>query len=276
MTLARVIGLTLSVVLVTATSVGCKEADDEDFDSAADEIVGGDEAQPGAWPGTVALYIDNTQACGGTLIADEWVLTAAHCLVSPESATGGLSQVVIGRHRLSSGDGETRTVKKAIRHAGYDATTNDNDIALLQLSSKTNAPRAKLVTKSQITNVSEGATVTVVGWGNTRPFLGRPSDVLRQVSLPLMSIPECRSYRGYDVVTNNQLCAGLPQGGRDSCQGDSGGPLFMTAGTDKVQVGIVSWGRGCARRKAPGVYTNVGNYLDWLSQQSGGAIGKAP
>lgn len=273
MKLRTVVYLTIPIAVVAATSIACGVRGDENVESAAQAIVGGVEAQVGAWPGTVALYMGSIQGCGGALVADEWVLTAGHC-VQPSSATGGISKVVINRHRLSSGDGETRTVKKAIRHAGFNSSTLDNDLALLQLSSKTTAPLSKLVTSAQMTSLVADATVTVVGWGRMGEG-GSSSDVLREVSVPIISNDQCKTYQSYNAVTNNQICAGLPQGGRDSCQGDSGGPLFMQLGPDTVQVGLVSWGIGCARPNAPGVYTKIGNYLGWLRQQSGGAIGGA-
>jgi secreted trypsin-like serine protease len=271
------LSLSLPIAFVAATFIACGFRGDEEVESTrqtAARIVGGAEAQAGAWPGTVALYMGSTQACGGALVADEWVLTAGHC-VSPSSTNGGISKVVINRHRLSSTDGETRTVKKAIRHAGFNSSTLDNDLALLQLSSKTTAPLSKLVTSAQMANIVADATVIVVGWGRMGEG-GGTSDVLREVSVPIISNAQCRTYQSYDEVTDNQICAGLPNGGRDSCQGDSGGPLFMKLGSDTVQIGLVSWGIGCARPNAPGVYTRIGNYLGWMSQQSGGAIGGAP
>lgn len=265
--------LSLSIALATATSVACGARGDEDVDSASAPIVGGVEAQSGAWPGAAALYVGSMQACGGTLVADEWVLTAGHC-VSPGSTTGGISKVVINRHQLSSSEGETRTVKKAIRHPGFNSSTLDNDIALLQLSSKSSSPVAKVVSAEQAANVVANATVTVVGWGRTVES-GSTSSVLREVSVPVISNAQCRTYQSYAKVTDNQICAGMPQGGRDSCQGDSGGPLYMKMGAQTLQVGLVSWGIGCARPNAPGVYTRVANYLAWLAQESGGAVGAA-
>jgi trypsin len=250
--------------------VACGAPADEETEHSEQPIVGGTEAAPGAWAGTVALYKGSMQVCGGALVSSEWVITAGHCVSS--GTNGGISNVVINRHRLSSNEGETRTVKRAIRHSGFSMSTLDNDIALLQLSEPTTAPVAKLVQPEHFASLVPNAMVTAVGWGRMAES-GSSSDVLRQVSVPVISNEQCKTYPSYGSVTNNMICAGYPNGGRDACQGDSGGPLFMNVSGEPILVGVVSWGIGCARARAPGVYTRVGNYLSWLSQQTGGAVG---
>ena len=101
--------------------------------------------------------------------------------------------------------------------------------------------------------------------------------MLRQVTVPVVSNESCAADYVEDraKVTENMLCAGLPAGKLDACQGDSGGPLFMDAGGTPVLVGIVSWGIGCARPGKPGVYTRVGNYLEWMHEKTNGEIGEA-
>jgi secreted trypsin-like serine protease len=259
------------LVVLLGSAIGCSEAVSEDVDESNDEIVGGTEARQGAWPGAVAVYYGSQQGCGGSLVADSWVVTAAHC-IDTSSAVGGVSKVVIGRHRLSTAVGETRTVDRVVRHEGFNDNM-DNDIALLHLSTPSRLPKAQLVRDTQVGAVVAGANVTVVGWGVTSEN-GSQSDVLRQVSVPVIANTKCVTYSSYEDVTANQICAGLVRaGGKDSCQGDSGGPLFMSINGERVQVGLVSWGIGCARPKAPGIYTRVGNYLGWMREKSGGAIG---
>jgi len=205
-------------------------------------------------------------------VAADWVLTAAHC-ITPGKANGGIDEVVIARHRLSSKDGETRTVVKAIVHPDYDDKTTDNDLALLHLSAKTIALTSTLVTAAQARSLAGNVMTTVVGWGNTTQD-GKSSDVLRQVSIPAIPNAECSKNASYAGVTDNMICAGVPEGGKDSCQGDSGGPLFVDVGGKLTQFGIVSWGAGCAKKGAPGVYTRISNYLGWINTTTGGALGE--
>jgi secreted trypsin-like serine protease len=259
-----------SLVFVAACT---QPSEEETVDTSASSIVGGVETQADVWRGTVALYMGNMPICGGSLVADSWVLTAGHC-VMPSSPTGGISQVVIGRHRLSSTDGETRTVDLAIRHPGFNRGTMDNDLALLHLSAPSTGLKTKLVASTQASAVAADEEVTVVGWGRTDQS-GPSSDVLRQVSVSIISTAQCKTFPRYANVTDNQICAGLVDGAKDSCQGDSGGPLFEKIGGEYVQVGLVSWGIGCARPNAPGVYTRIGNYLGWLAEKTNGAVGES-
>jgi secreted trypsin-like serine protease len=270
-----------SLSLLAFLAIGCSsqdDVDDEDPSSAGateQGIVGGSEAVPGAWAGMVALYKGGSRpSCGGTLVADQWVLTASHCVTSG-STTGGVTKVVIGRHRLSSSEGETRLVAKAFRHPRFSSSTLDNDVALLQLTQKSLAPKSTLLGSTQATAVAANAMTTVTGWG-TMSEGGSTSDVLRQVGVPVIENTTCKTYSGYSRVTTNMICAGYAQGGRDSCQGDSGGPLFVKVGDKQLQAGLVSWGIGCARARAPGVYTRLTNYLGWLYETSGGAVGENP
>ena len=274
----QAVGTSLVIAALAAVaSFACSETVDsaEHTDVDANEIVGGTEATPGSWPGAVALFSGNTQVCGGTLVADEWVITAGHC-IRPGSATGGISKVVIGRHKLSTTDGESITVKKATRNAGFSDATLDNDIAILQLTSKSTHPVAKIMAPETFATLAPTGTVTVVGWGTMSEGAFSSSPVLRQVDVPVIPNATCKAFSRYDTVTDNMICAGFTEGGKDSCQGDSGGPLFAKVGGTTYHMGVVSWGIGCARANAPGVYTKLVNYLPWLAEQSGGAVKATP
>lgn len=120
-------------------------------------------------------------------------------------------------------------------------------------------------------NDYSGRLAIVAGWGLTGERQ-RPSAILRKVSVPVWSKKDCyNSGYGEKRLSENMLCAGYKEGKRDACQGDSGGPLHMkTDGGDIEIIGVVSWGRGCGRPNLPGIYTKLGNYLDWIRESLGG------
>ncbi|MBX3227293.1 MAG: serine protease [Labilithrix sp.] len=250
---------------------GCASADGEAPSTSAQPVVGGLEAPRGAWPGTVGLYINGRQNCGGALITNEWVITAGHC-VNTYYANGGVDRIVLGRHVASSTEGEERLVDRAYRHDSFSWMTLDADVGLLHLAEPSTMPTAKLLTPELVARVVDGAAVTVVGWGSTTEG-GDPSDVLRQATMPILPNEQCRQYPHYGNINQDQICAGYVTGGHDACQGDSGGPLFMTIDGAPVQVGVISWGIGCARPNRPGIYTRLGSYLDWIWTTTRGAAG---
>ncbi len=240
-------------------------------------IIGGEEAAPGAWPWMVALvYADNNNAeqgqfCGGSLINAEWILTAAHCTfeVGGRARDATEIDVVIGRHALAARDGSRLPVQQIIRHPGYTNASFDNDLALLQLRTPVEYPPIAVLAPQQRLLESHGRAATVIGWGVTA--LGIASSKLQQAAVPLVDLRTCR--QSYGIFTNkisdNMICAGSQSGGIDSCQGDSGGPLMVFDETlvQWLQVGIVSWGDGCAEPNYYGVYTRVSSYTAWLHAQ---------
>lgn len=238
------------------------------------QIIGGEEAEPGAWPWMAALVSSdspdafNGQFCGGSLIAPTWVLTAAHCT---EGATAAGIDVVLGRHILSSNDGERIRVAEIINHPNYNANTVDSDIALLRLSRAASQTAVSPLSQSNLSLAVPGTNATVTGWGNTSTTGASFPDELRQVTVPLVSNPTCNAPNSYNgAITDNMLCAGFAQGGKDSCQGDSGGPLVVPDGNGGwVQAGVVSWGFGCAEPNLYGVYARVSNFHSWIAEQIG-------
>ena len=114
-------------------------------------------------------------------------------------------------------------------------------------------------------------TAIATGWGNQKETgVGTSSLVLLEVEVPMISTEKCQASYPTKNVTDDMLCAGYDEGGKDACQGDSGGPLFTCIGKRLVHVGITSWGEGCARPGKPGVYTKTAHYLDWIKQNAQG------
>ncbi len=246
-------------------------------------IVGGAPAQQGAWPWQVRLSItthEGTFLCGGSLLSDQWVLTAAHCIedagatVSPANIT-----VRAGSLQQDSG-GVVMGVGRVIKHHAYEPVTTDNDIALLRLSSplplsKTISPIAPLSASQEQQLAAANTLATVTGWGTTSPG-GTASATLMQAQVPLISMSDCANQSAYGSgqLSDNMICAGYKQGGKDACQGDSGGPLVVPNGQGgHVLAGIVSWGESCAAPDYPGIYTRVANYQPWLQTHTQLALG---
>jgi secreted trypsin-like serine protease len=246
------------------------------------DIVGGQDADPGEWPWQVALVQRGAgpydgQFCGGTLIARDWVLTAAHCV---DFLAPAEYEIVAGIHNLEEPDPGYRrvAVERVVVHPGWYGY--DHDLALLQLAEPiderpgdgaTLPIRHVELVPSVVGDLAYRSSI-VTGWGNT---LGQPSPggfefpaVLQEVELPIMSNALCSAF--YFDITDTLLCAGVIKGGKDSCQGDSGGPLVVFDETLGVwqQAGIVSSGRGCAQQGSPGVYTRVSSYVEWIQDET--------
>ena len=227
-------------------------------DGMTGRIVGGTPARPGAFPWLVALFNAKDPSfvlpvCAGSLITPSVVLTAAHCIASIQSA-------MVGRHDFSVMNEEGAEVftdlKKAV-HPLYRLATFDFDYALIKLD----RPYPNPVLMNLRTTPELPIEMTIMGWGVTAQDGVQPTTVM-EANVTRFDDVVCSSNYDPSVITDNMFCARQP--GVDSCQGDSGGPIVIP-GTN-VQVGIVSWGNGCADPIFPGVYARIDSGFDWIEQ----------
>lgn len=229
---------------------------------AQTRIVGGKPVRAGDYPWMVALVFaseNNTfhgHFCGGSIIDKTWILTAAHCVGDSVSQPGSV-EALINTNVLGNGSGQRIRAKAIAIHP-------DADIALVELTAPVSVTPIELLTPGT-KQAAPGTPSSVIGWGMTSEG-GSGSKRLLQTTIPIVSHAACRKAYGLDLKEHTMICAGLPQGGKDACQGDSGGPLFVEgqSGNRMVQAGVVSFGDGCARPNAPGVYSRVSTAIDWI------------
>ncbi|XP_063290688.1 serine protease 1-like [Pelobates fuscus] len=220
-----------------------------------DKIVGGYTCPEYKVPYQVSLHI-GYHFCGGSLINTLWVVSAAHCYQSR-------TEVRLGEHNIKVLEGSEQFIKasKLIPHPNYDPGILDNDIMLIRLKkpARINSMVQPIPLPSHCE--SPGEMCLISGWGNTLSNGANYPDFLQCLDAPLLTDQQCHdAYPG--EITENMICVGYLEGGKDSCQGDSGGPVVCNG----VLQGVVSWGIGCALPGYPGVYTKVCNYIDWINQ----------
>ncbi|KAH8316523.1 hypothetical protein KR067_009576 [Drosophila pandora] len=242
------------------------------------KIIGGQETRVHQYPWMAVIQIYKSFYCSGSLINDLYVLTAAHCVegVPPELMT-----LQFLEHNRSQSNGDHRIQRSVTRvkvHELYNPWSFDNDIALLRLDQPVDVtnPRLRPICLPVFYHSFDHEVAIVTGWGSQREG-GPASDTLREVEVVVLTQSECRNETSYKPgqITDNMLCAGnTAEGGKDACSGDSGGPLqtvFDEMPGQYQLAGIVSWGVGCARPQAPGVYTRVNQYLNWVAKNTPGA-----
>ncbi len=235
-------------------------------------IMGGEAAPANSYPFMASISVRNSNPrdghfCGGSFIAADWVLTAAHC-VKLEQAQN--IQVYGGSNELSGG-GRIYPVQRVIVHEGYDTITQENDVALLQLTQRAAAATVRPLPADDGQLAGAGRSATAIGWGYTAEG-GNVQNTLRRVGVQIVSNDACNAPTAYaGGIKSGMLCAGFRAGGKDSCQGDSGGPLVVSNGNGGFfQAGVVSWGEGCGTPNKYGVYTRVSSYQPWIAEQMSG------
>lgn len=227
---------------------------------ASPKIVGGSGAEQSDFPSIVAVNEANGDNwCGGTLAAPNKVVTAAHCVEGKKPDFFGIVAGSVDRTDTSA---EHAKVTDIWQHPDFSASTMKDDVAVLTLDKRVDAPVAKL--NKDPDAYKPGTDATVFGWGATSAGSDDYQQKLREVTVPVVADKTCASDYGDEFDKTSMLCAGLQdEGGKDSCQADSGGPLVI----DGRLAGIVSWGDGCAEAGKPGVYTRYSAVADDVAAQ---------
>ncbi|KAJ8711153.1 hypothetical protein PYW07_008395 [Mythimna separata] len=219
-------------------------------------IIGGHKISITDAPFIASVRLNGTvHWCGGSIIHERFILTAAHCIVPNREF-----KILVGTDKVNEG-GKLYDVEKIIMHEKYSNTTSDYDVCLLKLNeSLTFGPTvAKMLMTGDLVKVKTGMQLNVTGWGYTDLQARNVPKDLQQVTVPVVSTPLCKLYYSKQRrLTNRMMCAGGR--GKDSCMGDSGGPLTW----NNVQIGIVSFGAGCG--VVPGVYTRIKVVKPWIEE----------
>ncbi|XP_058514595.1 coagulation factor IX isoform X2 [Ochotona princeps] len=242
--------------------------DTQSFDNYT-RVVGGENAKPGQFPWQVLLNGKIEAFCGGSIVNEKWIVTAAHCVEPGDNIT-----VVAGEYNIQESENteQTRNVIRIIPHHNYNASVNkyNHDIALLELDKPLTLN--SYVTPICIANREYTNTFLkfgsnyVSGWG--RVFhRGRPATILQYLRVPLVDRATCLRSTKFTIY-NNMFCAGYHEGGRDSCQGDSGGPHVSEVEGTSFLTGIISWGEECAMKGKYGIYTKVSRYVNWIKEKT--------
>jgi secreted trypsin-like serine protease len=279
--------IVMALVLSSATYAA-------DFSSITSRIIGGTPvAEVDAYSWMVSIQGSGSGGsfhyCGGTLIAPDWVVTAAHCventnMVSDRLVIGAVNIVTGSVDSGNTSQGEVREIDWYSVHQDYDSNQFYSDVAIIRLKTPSTKSPVDLITKNEMADLAEGEQLQLMGWGLTiENDNSSVANELQETPITFRSDAKCTATHG-DPGINNQsglywsktICAGedtpdISDGlYNDACQGDSGGPLLWDdAGTLKF-AGIVSWGKGCGQASSYGGYSEVAQFSDWLAERQTG------
>lgn len=231
-------------------------------------IIGGEEAgmKDAPWQVSLRNFLGGiSHFCGGSIISEEWVLTAAHCM---DGLTPIQYEVMAGEHNIHLPDlhEEVRRVKMGIMHPNYTWNDKEFDIGLVKLNSPLKfTDYIQPIELNRVPEPDAGILCEATGWGLTEEGGMFLASKLQKVTVPVVSDTTCIETFAY-LMREDMLCAG--EEGKDSCSGDSGGPLVCPLGDGGAPLlaGVTSWGQGCGRAGKPGVYTEVAYFVDWIEE----------
>ncbi|XP_045488863.1 chymotrypsin-1-like [Pieris rapae] len=256
--------LLLGVLFCCASAAELKTFEVTEFDSGdgAGRVVGGSDAPDGALPYQISLQLtkkNNFHTCGGAIIADRWVLTAAHCLKnkSPSDLT-----ILAGTNSITKG-GTRYKIDKILTHEKYTLNPNLNDIALLRTAEKIKFTEKVKAIELATEDPKPGEKCKLAGWGFTTQYQGKSPDKLQWLDVNIISEKDCktdylRNFEDSHPITPNHICI-LNKEGEGGCQGDSGGSLVC----NKKSCGLASWNIPCATGQ-PDVFTRTSKYTSWI------------